>query len=388
MMGWRLVAAIALGVMCLVIPACSGGGGGGCDADQMRCVGNDVQRCKGDGSDWEFYRTCESGTQCVNGGCTNLVDCGNGSCGADENCSACPGDCPCPGGQTCDNGECGSGPGDCGNGSCGAGENCGNCVEDCACSADQECVSNACQATATCGNDACDGTENCRNCAADCGACEASFKCGGATCDQATCAADGATCSFVDCQQRSWGPPLYFADDMAAAAGCQGHQLPAFVAAKHCFVTQDDWQMVVDTCTTWYMYCACTDGFWEWTAMWMSGNPMYDSPDDPGPECGAAPGGCGCTPQCTDRECGPDGCGGMCGWCNTGESCNAGTCGSGGGDACNQCLEGCRGEDLCCIGLGCWCHDQCMGGSCGEGTELCCGPYDCMCMPPAQCPYP
>ena len=34
-----------------------------------------------------------------------------------------------------------------------------------------------------------------------------------------------------------------------------------------------------------------------------------------------------CTPNCTDKECGDDGCGGSCGTCPTGETCNnSGTC--------------------------------------------------------------
>ena len=37
-------------------------------------------------------------------------------------------------------------------------------------------------------------------------------------------------------------------------------------------------------------------------------------------------GECECVPECTDKECGGDGCGGGCGSCEPGEPCNEGTC--------------------------------------------------------------
>jgi hypothetical protein len=53
-----------------------------------------------------------------------------------------------------------------------------------------------------------------------------------------------------------------------------------------------------------------------------------------------------CEPDCTDRECGLDGCGGTCGTCTTG-TCSAGSC----------CVPDCDGK--ACGSDGC-------GGSCGE----------------------
>jgi len=40
-------------------------------------------------------------------------------------------------------------------------------------------------------------------------------------------------------------------------------------------------------------------------------------------DCGAP---CPCTPNCKGRECGPDGCGGVCGKCSEGKSCQNGHC--------------------------------------------------------------
>jgi hypothetical protein len=61
----------------------------------------------------------------INGVCVSLVDCGDGACGAGEDCSTCPGDC----------GSC------CGNGTCDAiqGEHCGSCAEDCGCGEGEVC---------------------------------------------------------------------------------------------------------------------------------------------------------------------------------------------------------------------------------------------------------
>jgi MYXO-CTERM domain-containing protein len=42
--------------------------------------------------------------------------------------------------------------------------------------------------------------------------------------------------------------------------------------------------------------------------------------------------GCDCTPQCTSKTCGDDGCGGSCGDCGDGESCEANVCVGSGGD--------------------------------------------------------
>ncbi|MBN1773416.1 MAG: hypothetical protein JXB32_19295, partial [Deltaproteobacteria bacterium] len=61
------------------------------------------------------------------------------------------------------------------------------------------------------------------------------------------------------------------------------------------------------------------------------------------------PATCGCTPACTGRECGPDGCGGSCGSCPTGETCNSsGVC---------VCTPSCTGRE---------CGPDGCGGSCGS----------------------
>ena len=62
-------------------------------------------------------------------------------------------------------------------------------------------------------------------------------------------------------------------------------------------------------------------------------------------------GGTTCTPQCTGKQCGSDGCSGSCGTCPTGQTC----------DASGQCQQGCMPS---CTGKQCG-SDGC-GGSCGS----------------------
>lgn len=74
-----------------------------------------------------------------------------------------------------------------------------------------------------------------------------------------------------------------------------------------------------------------------------------------------------CIPDCGDRECGGDGCGGACGTCDRGEACSGGVCierGGGGGDwDCPEivdCVQGCRDE-------GCW--EECASQGGPEGRQ-------------------
>ncbi len=93
-----------------------------------------------------------------------------------------------------------------------------------------------------------------------------------------------------------------------------------------------------------------------------------------------------CVPECSGKLCGDDGCGGVCGLCEVGQECDAGTCctpacldihcgDNGCGGVCGLCLEGqlCTFEGMCCSphceGKTCG-SDGCGGdcGTCGEGA--------------------
>ncbi len=59
----------------------------------------------------------------------------------------------------------------------------------------------------------------------------------------------------------------------------------------------------------------------------------------------------GCTPDCTNKQCGSDGCGGSCGECGFGEACN------GTGQCQEVCVPNCLGKE---------CGEDGCGGLCGQ----------------------
>jgi hypothetical protein len=73
-----------------------------------------------------------------------------------------------------------------------------------------------------------------------------------------------------------------------------------------------------------------------------------------------------CTPSCSGRSCGPDGCGGTCGTCRTGTTCSGGSC---------VCVPQCSGKT---------CGPDGCGGTCGTcpGNATCSATGDsCACAP-------
>jgi hypothetical protein len=57
---------------------------------------------------------------------------------------------------------------------------------------------------------------------------------------------------------------------------------------------------------------------------------------------------CPCSPNCAGKQCGEDGCGGLCGTCQAGQDCQAGKC---------SCVPQCAGKE---------CGDNGCGGTCGN----------------------
>ncbi|HOU52897.1 MAG TPA: C25 family cysteine peptidase [Myxococcota bacterium] len=120
-----------------------------------------------------------------------------------------------------------------------------------------------------------------------------------------------------------------------------------------------------------------------------------------------------CTPDCTGRTCGDDGCGGTCGpGCEAGQSCREGRCSGGAGCAwwylpgsgarCEDCV--CQGAPYCCTdrwddacswrcealcgGCGTGCVPECEGRECGDnGCGGTCGgcPPGQTCSPEGRC---
>lgn len=99
---------------------------------------------------------------------------------------------------------------------------------------------------------------------------------------------------------------------------------------------------------------------------------------------GSADGGaCVCQPQCSGRQCGPDQCGGSCGGCMAGLTCDgAGQCvcvpqctgKQCGPDGCNGTCGTCTATQACSAAGQCVCVPQCSGKVCGpDGCGGSCG---------------
>ena len=103
------------------------------------------------------------------------------------------------------------------------------------------------------------------------------------------------------------------------------------------------------------------------------------------PACSDPP-GFQCTPQCTNLECGPDGCGGTCGDCPGGLVCLEGICGACvpdcfgqvcGPDGCGGSCGECPANSVCGVGGCSACNPNCTGVTCGDdGCGGSCGACD------------
>jgi len=79
-----------------------------------------------------------------------------------------------------------------------------------------------------------------------------------------------------------------------------------------------------------------------------------------------------CTPSCAGKQCGDDGCGGSCGTCPAGQTCNAGQCKP---QSCTPVCTGKQcGDDGCGGSCGtCPAGQQCQAGKCVQGQDPCQG---------------
>jgi hypothetical protein len=104
-------------------------------------------------------------------------------------------------------------------------------------------------------------------------------------------------------------------------------------------------------------------------------------------------GGCTCTPQCSGKSCGDDGCGGTCGSCGMGEFCSSGKCVTTTVDFCadgdgQQCTDGsyCSPSSTCdCSTCPCTCTCgpgyvgvDCSGIRCSAANSTCASDWHCV----------
>ena len=200
-----------------------------CDTEwDSICAGEAVDWCTGCGGTYCGDGECAGDEDCATcagdcGACDGEGDCcaANGSwgceddpcetyvCGEDAYCCDNTWDGLCAAEATDSCGVCGGSY--CGDGVCGAAEDCGGCEADCG-----ECV-------VTCGDGVCDASigEDCVSCAGDCGACPGEGDC---------CANNGSTgcdddaCEDYVCSQDAWCCDNTWDDICAgeAAAWCTG----------------------------------------------------------------------------------------------------------------------------------------------------------------------
>ncbi len=285
--------------------------------------------------------TCQPGETCgldaVAGHMACLTDgscvpsCTGRACGPD----GCGGLCGhCQPGQRCLDGQC-SGtvctPEDCAGRECGdngCGGSCGTCAAGEACSASGLCVpSGPCEPDCTgrvCGGDGCGGS--CGNCGPR------------DTCVEATgqCVPPGCT---PDCTGRQCGP-----DGCGGRCGlCAGSQ--TCDEGGHCVAVAPTGcpdVPVAGRCDG-ATLLLCEDG----AVVAEPCAPLVCGYDDALRRYGCVPPEC--TPACAARECGPDGCGGLCGTCPVGQVCDgAGQCAAPGEGECGDIttLGECQGDTL------------------------------------------
>ncbi len=287
----------------------------GCDASAGICAGQvcepscAAKECGDDGCGG-VCGTCGGEEICVAGQCTApecVPVCENKECG-DDGCGGLCGSCD-PGFSCNSKGVCESDSPvcepscdgkDCGDDGCGG--LCGSCVDGQSCNDKGQCVETGCQPQCdgkVCGDNGCGDV---------CGLCDAGDLCEEGLCVPAPCQpqCDGKVCGDDGCG--------------GSCGACADGQLCS--DAGEC--------EKVDGCGGLTYLGACEVS----VVVWCDDNQIqsFDCAEQ-GKECGEQPGigftcveAAECEPACGDRVCGDDGCGGICGACAPGSSCEAGQC--------------------------------------------------------------
>jgi len=415
-----------------------------CQPGAMECDGNMLLVCSEVGMEWISLGLCEEGTYCLDGMCLpwvcvpGLTACdGNGvaTC-ADNGAGWLPPEL-CPAGTKCQAGKCipTTGCGDIPNVGCCDGSTfmlCGEegviLVEECGnmgcgwipnwgygCGGQGEDPSGqfplACPGTC---QPECDGKEcGSDGCGDVCGLCPPDFVCNDGTCEPFC---------IPSCQGKMCG------DD-----GCQG-------VCGVCAADEVCWQgqcMVPPTCESmmncasgcWFMgdscYDSCTQGadqsapyYAQFKEIWICVTDVCAPASNPGCFKSAMMGPCyqqylacvSCQPSCDGAQCGPDGCGGICGVCPANHECVDGICEpvclpdcvsengemkecgpNGCGGQCGVCKPGYECENGKCLYI---CKPQCVGkecgpDGCGDSCGFCAPTFECtdfgQCVPAAIC---
>ncbi len=293
---------------------------GGAGACQAECSGKDCgpDGCGGSCGQCELGQACAASGACVDASCQSTCEgiaCGDDGCGG--SCGACgpgfgcstDGSCVCA--PRCDGKSCGDD---------GCGGSCGSCSSDEVCTIDGQCLCIPECDGLVCGDDGCGGV---------CGTCRRADLCAD---DQTSC----ETC-VPDCDGKACG------DD-----GCGGF------CPNNCSGAMQYCDNASNTCKTGICRDKCGTRECGYVGCAVCGS---DGGECPGAEdvCDAE-GQCACAPDCVGQACGDDGCGGDCGTCPDGLTCDGEQCG---------CTADCSGRECGSDGCGASCGPD--DGSCADG---------------------
>ncbi len=339
---------------------------------------------------WVPDGTCSGGTcQAPEGGY-------DGSCTSSAQCVGPKWLCALP--------DCGPAPQTCGNitwEGCCDGEVLKYCEDNqlvtMNCSSDPHCGWNASQGFYDCGTSggADPSGQNPKSCPGACTPNCTGKVCGDDGCGGScgTCPA-GQTCHAGQCVPNVEYPNQCLGPDQPSASSCTAVETyEGCCDAYGRVIWCEDGQLYCVDCANRYPQCG-----WDPEGFYNCGTNGGADPS------GQFPKACGgtCTPNCTGKVCGDDGCGGSCGTCPAGQACQAGQCvgctpdcagkecgDDGCGGSCGTCPAGQTCQDGQCVGCtpdcaGKECGDDGCGGSCGTcptGQE--CQKGQCVCLP--QC---
>ena len=317
-------------------------------------------------------RTCQS-TDCgvIDNGCGLEMDCGGCPEGVICGAHGVPNECE----VACEARTCGSPDAQCGtlDDGCGNTLDCGDCTDGTFCGANGTpntcggvCVPKSCEALeATCGSldDGCGGTVQCGTCA-DTHECVDNV----CFCEQATCEGTGVACGQtsdgcggqLDCGACDDG--LYCANGACVdcAPQCDGKTCGPDGCGGVCGTCSASKVCLSGSCQTPFCAGSCGSNAPQWCG---SGCKCYcnancfqfgDCCEDVCLSCFDTFVDQCCLPDCDGKQCGDDGCGGVCGTCAPGTLCEE--------DMCMACEAQCEGKV---------CGDDLCGGTCGS-----CDPFD------------
>jgi len=308
-----------------------------CDPGALACKENVVMMCQEDGQGWEITEKCPDGTVCEAGECIpKPFECfpwetaceGDTVIGCNEEGTGWYVLYECPWPLYCSGGECVDEPFQCEPGE-------GACEGD---------------LVLFCGDD---GTWH-----------EEYFCPPGTTCEQGDCIPGQGSCAeMLECamEQVCFEPePVCFQECMLLGEAPDLAFELYFCVWETCGMWEPD-----SECFEFAMYEKCEELFWECTGGCLPECDGKDcGPDGCGGNCGTCPFGstCNsaniceivCVPDCTGVECGSDGCGGSCGICGPGEACKNHECiASLSCKELTECMFGCPPNDEDCNGE-CW----------------------------------